>query len=272
MAQVLSRKHQVELVGPQKGDEIWFPLKDLDIPIRAYPWSRLPRFASTARKMAQSIDADLLFACKLRPSSFGVGLLKKKEEGIPLLVDIDDWELGFYLHSGFWGKVGRFLNFSNPNGMPYTWYLEKSVGLADGVTVSNRFLQKRFAGELIYHCRDTSILDPAKRSGEKICEHLELQGKRVVMFLGTPRAHKGVDDLISAVESLPDSDLRLVIIGAEDPTHFLQSRNLALTGPHSGFAENIFRSVARVFVGGGCFGHPATENQRHGWSDAGKNI
>jgi glycosyltransferase involved in cell wall biosynthesis len=180
--------------------------------------------------MVESIDADLLFSCKLRPSSFGVGLLKKKDTGIPLLVDIDDWELGFYLNSGFWGKLGRFLNFSNPNGMPYTWYLEKSVGLADGITVSDRFLQQRFSGELFYHCRDTSVLDPAKCSGEKIRQDLKLQGKKVVMFLGTPRAHKGVDDLIAAVERLPDPDIRLVIIGADDPTSFLQSRNLPTQG------------------------------------------
>jgi glycosyltransferase involved in cell wall biosynthesis len=114
--------------------------------------------------------------------------------------------------------------------MPYTWYLEKSVGLADGITVSNRFLQQRFSGELFYHCRDTSVLDPAKYSGEKIRQQIGLQGKKVVMFLGTPRAHKGVDDLIAAVERLPDPDIRLVIIGADDPTGFLQSRNLPTQG------------------------------------------
>jgi glycosyltransferase involved in cell wall biosynthesis len=230
LAQVLSRRHQVELVGSSRDGSIWFPLKDLDIPIRIFPWSRLPKFASTARRMVESIDADLLFACKLWPTSFGVGLLKKKDTGIPLIVDIDDWELGFYLHSGFWGTVGRFLNFSNPNGMPYTWYLEKSVGLADGITVSNRFLQQRFSGEMIYHCRDTSVLDPAKHSGDTIRQELKLQGKKVVMFLGTPRAHKGVDDLIAAVERLPDPDIRLIIIGSDDPEGFLQRRNLPLNG------------------------------------------
>ena len=35
------------------------------------------------------------------------------------------------------------------------------------------------------------------------------------MFMGTPRAHKGIDDLIKAFESLNHSDLRLVFIGAE---------------------------------------------------------
>jgi glycosyltransferase involved in cell wall biosynthesis len=114
--------------------------------------------------------------------------------------------------------------------MPYTWYLEKSVGLADGITVSNRFLQQRFSGEMIYHCRDTSVLDPAKHSGDTIRQELKLQGKKVVMFLGTPRAHKGVDDLIAAVERLPDPDIRLIIIGSDDPEGFLQRRNLPLNG------------------------------------------
>ena len=47
------------------------------------------------------------------PTSFGIGLQKKNSSGKPLIVDIDDWELGFFYHAGFLeGSVGRFLNFS----------------------------------------------------------------------------------------------------------------------------------------------------------------
>mgnify|MGYP000663365865 CR=1 FL=1 len=53
-------------------------------------------------------------------------------------------DFGFFYHSGFWGRVGRFLNFSNPNGLPYVWRMERLVGEADAVSVSNRFLQKKF--------------------------------------------------------------------------------------------------------------------------------
>ena len=161
------------------------------------------------------IRDSIYIACKLRPTSFGIALLKKCLSGSPVLLDIDDWEAGFYYHSNFWGRVGRFLNFSNPNGLPYTWLMEKLVGFADSVIVSNRFLQDRFTGLMVRHCRDTTALNPDNFDSKKVKSSLGLGNNRVIMFMGTPRAHKGIDDLIQAVEGLSSSDLRLVFIGAE---------------------------------------------------------
>jgi len=215
LAIALSPQHEVEVIGPAKAGNIWFPMQDMGISIRPYPWKRYPFFISSIRKMIKDIDADILIACKLRPTSFGIALIKKWASGIPVLVDIDDWELGFLYHSGFWSKVGRFLNFSNPNGLPYTWLMERLTGFADSTIVSNRFLQNKFSGPLVYHCRDTSILDPDKFDSNSIKTRLGLNGKRVVMFLGTPRAHKGVDELFMAMEKIKDPSIRLVLIGAD---------------------------------------------------------
>ncbi len=216
LARTLARHHEVELVGPAKQGRIWYPLEDLDLPIKTFPWKRYPAFAPTVRQMMRVLDGDVLFACKLRPTSFGVGLLKKWASEKPLLVDIDDWELGFFYRAGFWGRLGRFLNFSNPNGLPHTWLMEKLVGFADGITVSNAFLENRFPGTLLYHCRDTSILDPDKFDQDRTKEKLGVKNKKVVMFLGTPRKHKGVDDLVQAMNQMDDPDVCLFIIGAED--------------------------------------------------------
>jgi len=215
LASALSNHHEVEIIGTSKNGDVWYPLRDLDIPIRMYPWSRYPAFFSTIRKMVGEMDADIFIACKLRPTSFGIALIKKWCSGKPVLVDIDDWEAGFYYHSGFFGRMGRFLNFSNPNGLPYTWLMEKLLGFANSIVVSNRFLQNRFGGSLIHHCRDTTILNPDNFDTPDIKKSLGLEENRVIMFLGTPRAHKGIDDLIQAVESLDYPDVRLVFIGAE---------------------------------------------------------
>jgi glycosyltransferase involved in cell wall biosynthesis len=217
LASALSKQHQVEIIGTSKNGDIWYPMRHIKIPIRVYPWGRYPFFISTIRKMLRDMDADVFIACKLRPTSFGIALLKKWLTGKPVIVDIDDWEAGFYYSANFWGLVGRFLNFSNPNGLPHTWFMEHLVGFADSVIVSNQFLQKRFpfTGCMIPHCRDTSLLDPDKFDVVEIKKSLGLEGKRVVMFLGTPRTHKGIDDLIRAVESLDDPNIRLVFIGAE---------------------------------------------------------
>ncbi|MFP6637351.1 MAG: glycosyltransferase family 4 protein [Nitrospinaceae bacterium] len=200
-------------------------MRNIDIPIRVYPWSRYPTFFSTISKMIREMDADIFVACKLRPTSYGIALLKKWFTGKPVIVDIDDWEAGFYYHSGLWGRVGRFLNFSNPNGLPYTWLMEQLIGYADSIIVSNRFLQNRFTGCMIPHCRDTTILDPGKFNIQEIKKTLGLEKNRVVMFLGTHRAHKGIDDLIQAVDNLHYPDVRLVFVGAE-PSFAPQQKNI----------------------------------------------
>ena len=46
----------------------------------------------------------------------------------PLLLDVDDWEVGFFLRGGLWGTVGRSLNLANPTGLPWTWLMERLCG------------------------------------------------------------------------------------------------------------------------------------------------
>jgi len=199
-------------------------MRNIKVPIQIFSWRRYPAFILTIFKMLREMDADIYIACKLRPTSFGIALLKKWLSGSPVLLDIDDWEAGFYYHSNFWGRVGRFLNFSNPNGLPYTWLMEKLVGFADSIIVSNRFLQDRFTGFMIRHCRDTTVLNPDNFDSQKVKMSLGLGNNRVIMFMGTPRAHKGIDDLIQAVEGLNSSDLRLVFVGAESSFYSTRSK------------------------------------------------
>ena len=222
LAQALSGVYDVEIIGTSRKGGIWAPMADSEISVKEFIWDRYPNFYGIKKNILDAIDGDLILASKLMPTSFGIGLQKKYSSGKPLLVDIDDWELGFFYHSGFWGRVGRFLNFSNPNGLPYVWRMERLVGEADGVLVSNRFLQKKFKGVLLPHCRDTSVLDPQKFSPGKIKERIGLAGKKVVMFLGTPRPHKGIDDLLIALKKINIPELRLVIIGAENQQEFLK--------------------------------------------------
>ncbi len=133
----------------------------------------------------------------------------------PLLLDIDDWEVGFFLRSGLWGTIGRALNLTNPRGLAWTWLMERLTGLADGVTVASRFLQSRFGGVLIPHVRDTDRWAPERSDPGLARERLGIDKQRVVMFLGTPRAYKGVDDLVRAVGGLGRSDTVLALVGTD---------------------------------------------------------
>ena len=222
LAQAISRFCDVEIIGPSRRGGIWAPMSQIEIPVKKFEWRRYPDFSRIRKNILDAIDGEIVLASKLMPTSFGIGLQKKKYSGKPLILDVDDWELGFFYHSGFFGRVGRFLNFLNPNGLPYVWRMEHLVGHADAISVSNRFLQKKFGGKLLPHCRDTSVLDPQKFNPDEIKERIGLPDKKVVMFLGTPRPHKGIDDLLIALKQINIPGLRLVIIGAENQQEFLK--------------------------------------------------
>ena len=222
LAKALSKFYDVEIVGPSRKGEIWTPMEQMDIPVQKFNWKRYPAFSQIKKNILEAIDGDVILASKLMPTSFGIGLQKKKSSGKPLIVDIDDWELGFFYHSGFFGRISRFFNFSNPNGLPYVWRMERLVSQADAISVSNRFLQNKFGGALLPHCRDTSVLDPLKFNPGEIKKNIGLAGKKVLMFLGTPRPHKGIDDLLIALKQIKNPDLCAVIIGIDNQQAFMK--------------------------------------------------
>ena len=254
LAKALSTFYDVEIIGASRRGGTWAPIGHAEIPVKEFAWGRYPNFSRIKKNILDAIDGDIILASKLMPTSFGIGLQKKYSSGKPLILDIDDWELGFFYHAGFWGRMGRFMNFSNPNGLPYVWRMEGLVRHADAITVSNRFLQKKFGGALLPHCRDTKIFDPIKFNSGQIKEEIGLKGKKVVMFLGTPRPHKGLDDLLVAFKKIDDRNLNLVIIGTENQHEFLKKidqsiRHRVMVLPQTPFDKlPEFLSVADIIA------------------------
>lgn len=214
LARLLLPRYDVTVVGPRFGPEIWTPAQGGPVTYRAVPGARYPALGARVGTLVRLVDGDLILASKPRPTSYGVGLLARAQRRRPLLLDIDDWELGFFHRSGFWGRVGRALNLANPNSLTWTWLMERLVGLADAITVGSRFLERRFGGVLVPHVRDTETWDPSRFDREQARARLGVTGERVVMFLGTPRGHKGVDDLVDAARGLGPGVV-LAIVGAE---------------------------------------------------------
>jgi len=202
LARLLSTRYEVEVIGPRFGTEVWMPARGGAIAQRSVRAGRYPGFARRIPALLELVDGDVLVASKPRPTSFGLGLLARARRRRPLVLDIDDWEVGFFARSGVWGGIGRALNFANPNGLPWTWLAEKLVPRADAATVASRFLERRFGGTLLPHVRDTDAWDPARYDRAAARARLGAGDSKVVMFLGTPRGHKGVDDLVEAVGAL----------------------------------------------------------------------
>ena len=217
LARLLEPLGTVEIVGPRFGAAVWEPVAEEPIPVRWVPGGRLPGFATRLPALARLADGDLIYASKPRLTSAGLGYWKHLASRRPLLLDIDDWEVGFFLRGGSWGTLGRAVNLTNPRGLTWTWLMERLTRVADGVTVASRFLEARFGGVLIPHVRDTDRWAPDRSDPTVARERLGLDKERVVMFLGTPRAYKGVEDLVTAVTGLGRSDTVLALVGT-DPT------------------------------------------------------
>jgi glycosyltransferase involved in cell wall biosynthesis len=179
------------------------------------PGGRLPGLITRLPALARLADGDLLYASKPRLTSAGLGYWARLASRRPLLLDIDDWEVGFFLRGGAWGTLGRALNLSNPRGLTWTWLMERLTRIADGVTVASRFLESRFGGVLIPHVRDTDRWGPDRADPAAARERLDVDKERVVMFLGTPRAYKGVEDLVAAVAGLGRPDTVLALVGTD---------------------------------------------------------
>lgn len=223
LGKILQKTCSVDIIGPAFGSKLWSPLertgdmtyKFVSIDAKSMPYRQF-------RSLLKEIDGDIIYASKPLFTSFFIGLLKALSSKKPIILDIDDWELGFmtdYFRStsyfrGFM-KLGYSAVFPWEIGSYFNRVIcEKLVPLADDITVSGSFLQKKFGGTIIWHGRDTNFFDPAKFNKESLREKYFLpMDQKIVMFLGTARPHKGVEDLISAVNRIRDPSVVLVVVG-----------------------------------------------------------
>ncbi|MUH01717.1 glycosyltransferase [Scytonema sp. UIC 10036] len=223
LAQVLRKlNYQVEIVGFLFGDD-FYTIPPADIPVVAIAGKNYPQFFGSARELLQKLDGDLLYAVKPKPTSFGVALIKKISTHCPLLLDMDDWELSWY--GGFDWKYNPSVKqlyrdiFKShgalrfPDHPLYINWLENLVNKADAVTIDTQFLQDRFGGVYVPNGKDTDMFDPSKYDPEESRKLYGLSNYRILMFPGAPRPHKGVEDVLMALDLLNQPDLRLVIVG-----------------------------------------------------------
>ena len=223
LAQVLIElKYDVEVVGFQFGKEL-YAIPPKNIPVFAIPGKNYPGFLMDAQKLLQKIDGDIIYAVKPKPTSFGLSLLKKLDTRRPVILDIDDWELSWYggdewkyrpdfkqLYRDIFKQNGEL---RKPDHPLYIKWMESLVSRADAVTVDTEFLKQRFGGVYLPNGKDTKMFDPAKYNPEFSRQRYGLSGYRILMFPGAPRPHKGVEDVLIALEQLNEPDLKLAIVG-----------------------------------------------------------
>jgi len=161
--------------------------------------------------MMKNITGDVIYASKLRMPSYGIALLKKISSFKPVVLDIDDLETSWY-DEHHW-KKSLYDKLSDPTGVLHTFFMEKIFWLANDVTTVSSQFQRRFGGVIVPHGKDTDYLNPVNFDRIGLREKYNLSNFKVIMFLGTPRPHKGLEDIVKAVRMLKRKDIRFMIIG-----------------------------------------------------------
>lgn len=223
LARILQRRYAVEIIGPTFGDGIWEPLARVEkLSYKAIEGCPFPRFVPRIKQMLKEITGDVIYASKPLFTSFGIGLLKKFAARRPLILDIDDWQVGFtkegYPNLTPAQRFKRLISSApQPHYVSSYWnsvLSERLVRFADEITVSNSFLKDKFGGTIVWHARDTNAFDPRRFDRDRLRDKFEIAADRkIVTFLGTPRPRKGIEDLIEAVNLMRDNRILLILAG-----------------------------------------------------------
>ncbi len=215
-------KYDVEIVGFTFGQEL-FAIPPAEVSVVSVAGGKYPEVLAAAQNILNRINGDIVYAVKPKPASFGLSLLKKIQTRRPLILDMDDWELSW--HGGQEWKYRPNLKqlyrdivkkdgaLRYPDHPLYLQWMERLVKRADAVTIDTQFLQERFGGVYVPNGKDTALFDPSRYDAQASRVRYGLSKYRILMFPGAPRPHKGLEDVLIALDQLNQSDLRLAIIG-----------------------------------------------------------
>lgn len=220
IAKMLQSRYKVEIVGPsfsESGEKIWAPVStDSSVPIKLLG----NRYSDLGNNL-KAIDGDIIYAIKPKPTSYGYALIKKAVTRKKVILDEDDWDenlfsgipLSTYLKSSL-----DVFYYNNPIAIKL---LSRAHVLADAVTVSSPFLQRLFGGVVIPHARDAEKFNVDPKKTTYLRQKLNLAGKKVIVFMGTVRRHKGIDMLVGSVEQLGRGDVVLLVVGVDKDSQAL---------------------------------------------------
>lgn len=218
IAKVLARSHEIEVSGFRSQESLFAPYAQ-EFDYRTSVTRPLPGFAQQVRELARSARADVVYAFKPLSTSLLTGLAVRRQLDVPLLLDIEDWELGWYLDRRTKDQIRHLTRLRQANGLAMTLINERLARRADAVTVASSFLGQRFGGTFLPHGPDTARFDPERWPRNEALAELGLPDLRYVVFAGTPMRNKGVEDLLEALQRLRRPDVRMLVVGsfAHDP-------------------------------------------------------
>ncbi|MEX2115422.1 MAG: glycosyltransferase family 4 protein [Bacteroidota bacterium] len=219
IAKTLERFCTVEILGFSGPEGVFAPYRN-EFRFEAFPMPTMGTLASAFRAVAGRISGDILYAFKPNPLSFGVGLFASKQLRLPLVLDIEDFDIAFQIQRGFWGIMRNVARVWDIQSLGYATLTDLLTSLAGRITVGSTFLQRRYGGVIVPHGADTSVFDPAAFNSREIRSRWGFDDEFIILFAGKPSEHKGLDSLTRIVVSWNNRRskrlMRLLVVGGAE--------------------------------------------------------
>lgn len=246
----------VEIIGcldAKIGREIWLPLRNSKIPTHTIVIDEWRDFFNQAVRLVIANPYDVIHLSKPRAPNIIFGILYKIFWGAKILVDVDDEELAFVNEIAPL-SIAEHLEMSDylpilDDLAGKTW-TRLSVGMAkdfDGVTISNDALKTRYGGLIIHHARNENLYRPSEQLRRNSRKRFGIsQAKKVIIFFGTPRPHKGLLETARAISYLQRDDILFAIFGEFPDPSFKDRLNAVLGVNYLFFGDQPFEDVPEI--------------------------
>jgi glycosyltransferase involved in cell wall biosynthesis len=213
-----------EIVGPlfpSYGEDLWPPLRDgaQGVDVHGFLALSFVEFMEGAIRLVTSRPAEVAWVSKPRLPSLLIGFLYKLIHGSSVVLDIDDDELAFFRAEGPL-SIDDFLrdlsssDWREPHAKRWTQLAYSLIQHADAITVCNPVLQRKFGGTIIRHARGEEQFERARSKRDEVRREFGFtDDDKVILFLGTPRRHKGVLDVARALRTIDNPRTVFCIVG-----------------------------------------------------------
>jgi glycosyltransferase involved in cell wall biosynthesis len=200
LASALAMRHEVSLLGPVEKGGPW-PGLPREPWIHSVPKLRFPDFSTSFAGLVEAVQGDVLVAIKPQLASFGAALVAAEIRDVPVILDLDDLDTALAPRAG-WDVDPSITDLARPGSAVYVSLLTRAAGAASAITVASTALRERFGGTVVPHGSDERLFDPGRIHQGEARAGFGFEAPTVV-FPGTPRRHKGIDELVQAVAKLP---------------------------------------------------------------------
>lgn len=215
LALALRDAFDVEIAGLSFGGGVYAPFRGL-FPFRVLPSGHsVPAQLASAARLSRMVSGDVLYACKPMVTTLLPALLAPGRRPVLLDVEDDEWAAREVDVPGG-GLRGVLRRLADVHGALARLAHPLTRRVA-GVTVVSRVLQARYGGVLVRHGPDERLFDPARPElGDRAALRAAFglpPGRRLALFAGSPRPHKGWTALLDALVRDDAAEWDLVAAG-----------------------------------------------------------